>query len=478
MSDRTVFLFVLMLSLFLSSSATTQPPCDDLIEPTVLGVSVPCDEPESSVCLPIPFADWASVGLAVNGTPYEGPVLGCDFISQYLINYAALPGQGALGPYQLDDWTIDGQTFSGQFADIQALVDSINVWNPSGNWTLDTDLLSIQGGDPNSNYGPMQITHIGSGIVTILNLDTNLIPAGTAVSLPQGVLLLEFTELSSGCIDTLLAALACVQLENIEVLVPVGQSDTICFDTSELLGDLVSIENICPDASGEAAILTDLENACIEIMGIEPGEETACYVLCDSYGICDTVILEIMVEVAGIPPIAMDDSLFTLKKQQGTINVLANDIPNGSPITLKVLEVPVHGSISLQKNGVLTYQPDRNYCEEVGPDRMVYELCNPAFCDTAVVHFIVDCDALNVYNGFSPNGDGLNDTFTIEGILNFPNSLLTIYNRWGAQVFVARGYQNDWEGMYKGKPLPTGTYFYQIEFGQGQIESGFINLRR
>ena len=65
--------------------------------------------------------------------------------------------------------------------------------------------------------------------------------------------------------------------------------------------------------------------------------------------------------------------------------------------------------------------------------------------------------------GFSPNGDGVNDVWEIDRIDDYPNCIVEIYNRWGEQLFRSVGYTQKWDGQYKNKPLPVGTYYYIIE---------------
>lgn len=75
--------------------------------------------------------------------------------------------------------------------------------------------------------------------------------------------------------------------------------------------------------------------------------------------------------------------------------------------------------------------------------------------------------------GFSPNGDLVNDLFIIRGIFNFPSNTITIFNRWGIEVFAASPYQNTWDGKSTfnvnigGDELPVGTYFYVLDLGDG-----------
>jgi len=81
-----------------------------------------------------------------------------------------------------------------------------------------------------------------------------------------------------------------------------------------------------------------------------------------------------------------------------------------------------------------------------------------------------------VYNAVSPNNDGKNDYFNIDGIQNHPNNKVTIYNRWGAKIFETRNY-NSQGNIFNGyaqsqgrsasnndNKLPTGTYFYVLNY--------------
>ena len=83
-----------------------------------------------------------------------------------------------------------------------------------------------------------------------------------------------------------------------------------------------------------------------------------------------------------------------------------------------------------------------------------------------------------VYTAFSPNQDGVNDVFTVEGLEKYPGSVLTIYNRWGNQVFESKNYDNSWLGTYQGTPLPDGTYFWMIELPNKETKTGIVQIQR
>jgi len=108
-----------------------------------------------------------------------------------------------------------------------------------------------------------------------------------------------------------------------------------------------------------------------------------------------------------------------------------------------------------------------------------------------------DQDGLADFIDTDDNGDGFNDneifisevlTPTIDGpeatwevinLVNYPNSMVRIYNRNGRLVFEKRNYQNDWGGVYEktGELLPVGSYYFRIDLGDGSpIKDGWIYL--
>ncbi|GHA55997.1 gliding motility-associated C-terminal domain-containing protein [Pontibacter akesuensis] len=90
-------------------------------------------------------------------------------------------------------------------------------------------------------------------------------------------------------------------------------------------------------------------------------------------------------------------------------------------------------------------------------------------CTTVLTFSIDSITELEIPNGFTPNGDGLNDKWVIKNLaLLYPRCRVTVYNRWGSPVFSSRGYTKEWDGMHNGKKLPDGTYYTIIELGDGQ----------
>ncbi len=70
-----------------------------------------------------------------------------------------------------------------------------------------------------------------------------------------------------------------------------------------------------------------------------------------------------------------------------------------------------------------------------------------------------------VPNAFSPNADGINDTWNIPALAAYPFFEIAVYNRWGQKVYNNRNALKPWDGNLNGKPLPAGAYNYFISFG-------------
>ncbi len=101
----------------------------------------------------------------------------------------------------------------------------------------------------------------------------------------------------------------------------------------------------------------------------------------------------------------------------------------------------------------------------VSPDRsMQYKLTATTVegCSNTDSVWVTVKEDLNIPNAFSPNGDGINDTWNIEYLNTNTNATLLLYDRYGKLVFETKRYNQAWDGTVGGKPLPVGTYYYVV----------------
>lgn len=81
--------------------------------------------------------------------------------------------------------------------------------------------------------------------------------------------------------------------------------------------------------------------------------------------------------------------------------------------------------------------------------------------DNATITVVPYC--IRIKDAFTPNGDGINDKWIVTGGSSCTNQVIVnVFNRYGGLVYSNQNYNNDWDGTYKGKPVPDGTYYYVI----------------
>ena len=80
-------------------------------------------------------------------------------------------------------------------------------------------------------------------------------------------------------------------------------------------------------------------------------------------------------------------------------------------------------------------------------------------------------------NVFTPNGDGINDTWQIKNLVDYSDCHIDIYNRYGQVIYKSTGYNTEWNGTSKGKLLSAGTYYYIIDLKTGtKTLTGFVDI--
>jgi gliding motility-associated-like protein len=101
--------------------------------------------------------------------------------------------------------------------------------------------------------------------------------------------------------------------------------------------------------------------------------------------------------------------------------------------------------------------------------------------DDMVITVVPYC--IKPMEAFSPNGDGINDLWLVtNGTGCLDKAKAQVFNRYGAKVFEANDYKNNWNGTYSGKPLPDGTYYFVITYrlinGKDEYLKGNVTILR
>ena len=268
--------------------------------------------------------------------------------------------------------------------------------------------------------------------------------------------------------------------DNDHILHPNGSTTAVNSSTVT-----ISTQSVTTNASGNTVTPTINPDGTITIPeGLRPGNYTITYQLCTtaSPSICTTGEVNFEVPDNEVP----DAHTITATTFINTpVEIKVTDKP---ATHVNVITPPANGIATNNGDGTITYEPNNGF---VGTDEFEYTLCTAGGCSTATVRITVTADLI-IYNGVSLNGSALNNHFHIGGIEAYPNNTVRIYNRWGAEVFSAEGYDNltkVFNGrsnaratMDAGDHLPQGTYYYIIEYydaaNERHKEVGWLYLKK
>jgi gliding motility-associated-like protein len=136
-----------------------------------------------------------------------------------------------------------------------------------------------------------------------------------------------------------------------------------------------------------------------------------------------------------------------------------------------------NGEVSTIQNPNTTYTVNGTYT--VGLSITDQFGCVSTFTNLVKINNIASEITKLIPNIISPNNDSKNDIWRLDFIdVYYPKAEISIFNRWGEELFKSTGYSNAWDGSYKGNPLPVGAYFYVIKLNdnESRIFKGTVTL--
>jgi gliding motility-associated-like protein len=87
---------------------------------------------------------------------------------------------------------------------------------------------------------------------------------------------------------------------------------------------------------------------------------------------------------------------------------------------------------------------------------------------------LVDC--IVIPNAFTPNGDGINDTWIIQNLDVYDDVHIQLFNRWGQELCQSREIDFEWDGMFNGRKLPAGPYLYIVNVFKRKPYVGIVTI--
>ncbi len=286
-----------------------------------------------------------------------------------------------------------------------------------------------------------------------------------------------------------------VETDTVRFSIMEDQISMLCVQAFDAESNTVHIESITSGSVEGAFDNGPVNDLCFTFSPVLDfnGVVYAAITICDDGNpvSCTSAVVEITVVPVNDPPVANDDEFSGLEDELITGNVIDNDSdPDGDVLTVDIIPVlnTLNGTLVLNPDGSFEYTPQKDFA---GEDFFSYRICDsadPAACDEAdVIISLQDVeDPVIAYQAITPNEDDFNDRWIIDGIEQFPDNTVQIYDRWSSLVYQMTGYNNGdrvWSGeSNKGVStgdLPNGTYFYVIRLGNGNdVMDGFVELRR
>ena len=178
-------------------------------------------------------------------------------------------------------------------------------------------------------------------------------------------------------------------------------------------------------------------------------DENANLLVYDTLCIFDTAFLVEGYDMPEIEVTMSPDSLYNTNPE--AIFSYENKSADSIPLSNWTWVFPDSSSTNL-------LSPDFVFTEETDSVLFIYQTVDGC-TDTIFIPITVNDFKLELYNVFTPNGDGINDTYEIPNLDRYISNQFIVFNRWGERVFEAKNYDNDWDG---GK-LPDGVYYYILK---------------
>ncbi len=366
-----------------------QPPCNYFDADTLYLEATNCSGLQE-LCFDATVAELEMLEIFVDSVLYEDEIATCGFDTLGVYDFDNLYlGAGSEPPFEVTSWVVDGNNMTGEFNNLSELLEFMMEMDPDGNWTQSTtDSTFITGGMNGIAYGEMEVNSIGTGVIKEFFYERLLTPRGAYILVDTGYHEIIINDTLAMCTDEFVvffddATLECTTYS--DVIMP-GDTVTYCIDTAvlELTGEIVSVENICPD-SLNPTVSFEIDSAyCVTYTGNYLGADTACYVFCDEFEVCDT--FNIFVEVVH-PAQYIVDTIFV--NETDTICMDTTFFPGN---------IVFFDNICLEETtgNALFFIDPATYCVEyqgvsMGKDTACIEVCDDlGFCDTMYLCIVVE----------------------------------------------------------------------------------------
>ena len=379
---------------------------------------------------------------------------------------------------------------------------------PDKTITLPTNSVTLNGSatDSDGTIATYSWTKVSGGAATLTNANTaNLTVTGMVVGPYTFRLTVTDNQGAQGSDD---ATVIVNPAGNSAPLANAGPDKTITLPANSVLlngsgtdsdGSIASYS--WTKVSGGTATLTNANTANLTVSDLVGGVYTFRLTVTDNQGATgsDDVTVTVIGASGNIPPVANKDNTGTGKNRPVTINVVSNDTDSDGTINPATVDLDItvneiqqtaitpEGSFAVNESGVVTFTPAADYIGAASVNYTVNDnggATSNAAMITVTVAETPGAGDLDIPTGFTPNGDGANETWKIVSrsgtdLNQFQNAEVRIYSMRGLLLYEAKGFETRWDGRQNGEALPADTYYYTIDLKTDNIRyKGIVTLLR
>ncbi|MCW3072487.1 MAG: C-terminal target protein [Bacteroidetes bacterium] len=258
-----------------------------------------------------------------------------------------------------------------------------------------------------------------------------------------------------------------VQVDALPSAADAGNNRSVCISSPSvaLNGNIPAVGNAGWSMVSGGGTIAAPSAPVTSVSGLSPGDNIFSYVI--SNGVCPSSISNVTITADQLPDIANAGA----------------DVTTDIPFSQLQANLPSVGNGTwslISGNGTIASTTDPFTTVTglaVGVNTLRWEIRNGA-CPASSDDVLITMNPLHIPNGFSPNGDGINDTYSIEALDYYPDVKFRVFNRWGNVVYSSNEYKNEWDGKNKeNQKLADDTYYFILEIMPEMQYSGFVIIK-
>ncbi|MCW3103813.1 MAG: C-terminal target protein [Bacteroidetes bacterium] len=359
-------------------------------------------------------------------------------------------------------WTVSNGVCPASVSTVNVIVDALPDSSFAGADLITCEsspLLSLSGNAPVSGTGQWSVQS-GSGIFS-----DPASPVSTVNVSTPGTHTLAWT-ITNGVCPASVSTLN-VRVDALPTAADAGNSRSVCISSPSvpLNGNVPAVGNPSWAMVSGGGSISSPSAPLASVSGLSPGANVFSYTI--SNGVCPSSVASVTITADELPDTAHAGA--DLTTDIPFVQLQGNSPSVGTGTWSQLSGTGTIASVTDPLTTVSGFA--------VGANIFRWEIRNGT-CPASSDDVVITMNPLHIPNGFSPNGDGINDTYSIEALEYYPHVKFSVFNRWGNAVYDSDEYSNEWDGRNSdNQKLADDTYYFILEVMPGMQYSGFVIIK-